>query len=144
MTGELHPVCNLTPIDSKGFTLYLLSHLGGFTGFLAKIPPRMLSKIQIKPSGCWEWTGARGGFAQHMYGQVRIWNPSLKGAARQSKTTAHRFIYECVNGIMVPDGQDVDHLCFNKLCVNPYHLEAVTHKENCQRRAQHQREAHRG
>jgi hypothetical protein len=31
---------------------------------------------------------------------------------------------------------DVDHLCNNKLCVNPSHLEAVTHQENCIRRAQ--------
>lgn len=45
-------------------------------------------------------------------------------------TTAHRFAYECVNGVTVPKGEDVDHLCGVKLCVNPEHLEAVTHREN--------------
>lgn len=33
----------------------------------------------------------------------------------------------------VPEGLEIDHLCFNKLCYEPTHLEAVTHQENLQR-----------
>lgn len=37
----------------------------------------------------------------------------------------------------IPEGFDVDHLCKNRLCVNPDHLEAKTHFDNCPRGAEH-------
>ena len=45
---------------------------------------------------------------------------------------AHRVAYEIIKG-KIPDGLDLDHLCRNKVCVNPDHLEAVTRRENLMR-----------
>lgn len=46
---------------------------------------------------------------------------------------AHRLAYARVNGA-IPEGLEIDHVCRNKQCVNPLHLEAVTHNENIRRR----------
>ena len=46
---------------------------------------------------------------------------------------AHWLLFEEVNG-RIPAGLEIDHLCKNKLCINPDHLEAVTHAENMRRR----------
>lgn len=46
---------------------------------------------------------------------------------------AHRWSYEQENG-EIPDGLEIDHLCKSRDCVNPTHLEAVTHAENCRRK----------
>jgi len=45
---------------------------------------------------------------------------------------AHRFAYEELVG-PIPEGLDLDHLCRNKTCVNPAHLEPVTRAENVRR-----------
>lgn len=41
----------------------------------------------------------------------------------------HRFVYACVRGV-IKNGLMIDHLCRNRSCVNPQHLELVTNKEN--------------
>lgn len=66
-------------------------------------------------SGCWVWTGKinRRGY----------------GYAGPNNRAAHRILYELHVG-PIPDGLVIDHLCRNKLCVNPAHLEPVTPKEN--------------
>lgn len=64
------------------------------------------------PSGCWAWRGA----LDNGYG--RFW---LHGKSR----LAHRIAFELANG-PIPPGLQVDHLCRNRSCVNPAHLEAVT------------------
>jgi hypothetical protein len=45
---------------------------------------------------------------------------------------AHRYVYE-THKEAIPNGLELDHLCRNTLCVNPNHLEPVTHAENCRR-----------
>lgn len=80
---------------------------------------RLWEKTQIT-DGCWEWTGR---IAHNGYG--RIW-------VERSTKPAHRVAYEHLIG-PVPDGLELDHLCRNKRCVNPDHLEPVTHAENCRR-----------
>lgn len=54
---------------------------------------------------------------------------------------AHRFAYAATIG-SIPEGLPLDHLCRNPPCVNPKHLEAVTHQENLRRgnRGTHQRD----
>lgn len=69
---------------------------------------------------CWEWTGAR---IPCGYGQI-----SIKG----KRYSIHRVVYAFFHG-GVADGLVIDHLCRNRICGNPAHLEAVTVRENTRR-----------
>lgn len=79
-------------------------------------------RVRIQDDGCWIWTGAKQG----EYGLVRGPRPERRSLS------AHRLSYEHHVG-PIPDGMEIDHLCCVKLCVNPYHLEPVTHRANIQR-----------
>lgn len=82
---------------------------------------------KVDQSGaCWLWTASLDGKG---YGQ--IWN-GHKGEG-STMLRAHRVAYELVVG-PIPEGLELDHLCRVTACVNPAHLEPVTHREN-QRRA---------
>ena len=80
------------------------------------VSDRYWEKVKIKPGGCWLWIGAK----VNGYGYFR-----LDGKAKR----AHRVSYEFLIG-PIPDRLGLDHLCRNKSCVNPTHLEPVTQAEN--------------
>ena len=89
------------------------------------VPPnleeRFWSKVDVgHPLGCWQWTGAKDTSG---YGHV---------TRSRKRKRSHRVAYEYLLG-PIPAGLQIDHLCKNKVCVNPDHLEPVTHQENLRR-----------
>jgi len=77
---------------------------------------RFLQKV-VKTDACWFWVGSNNGVG---YGEIRV---------KDKKIYAHRWSYEYYRGA-IPDGYQVHHLCNNRSCVNPAHLEIVTPKEH--------------
>ena len=73
----------------------------------------------VQENGCWEWVG----YTIHGYGLMGKYPHSKKN------TRAHRYYYELEYG-PIPEGLDLDHLCRNRKCVRPDHLEPVTRREN--------------
>jgi hypothetical protein len=46
------------------------------------------------------------------------------------QTTTHRVMFQLYTGQPIPPGMEIDHTCNNRLCINPLHLQMVTHSEN--------------
>jgi hypothetical protein len=81
---------------------------------------RFLQKFEVRESCCWEWIAAR-----NKYGYGNFW-------ARPLFVRAHRFAYELWVG-QIPKDSELDHLCSNRACINPEHLEPVSHLINVKR-----------
>lgn len=82
---------------------------------------RLLEKITKNPdTGCWEWQAS---LDKNGYGQF-----SINGGVKRS----HAIAYELLKG-PIPDGHEPDHTCRNRRCINPDHLEPVTHRINIHR-----------
>lgn len=95
-----------------------LRFLPGHSGRLR--PSGVVHFVVDTNTGCWNWTRS---LMPTGYGHLTINNEQV---------LAHRFLYESMCG-PIPKGLDLDHLCENPRCVNPTHLEPVTHAENCRR-----------
>lgn len=78
--------------------------------------PEFWAKVE-KSEGCWNWIGGYNkGYGRTMHNGKKMY--------------AHTISYLLCNGCLPKEGLELDHLCRNKKCVNPDHLEAVTHREN--------------
>jgi hypothetical protein len=73
-----------------------------------------------RTDGCWPWIGT---ITTAGYGHLEY-----SGSTHQ----AHRVAYQLFRG-RIPADKEIDHLCRVRHCVNPYHLEIVTHQENMKR-----------
>lgn len=92
----------------------------------SEIEAKIKSNVEIDPvTGCHIWQGSHSGNGRGG-GYPRM---SLDGQT----VAVHRVMYVNANGY-VPSKKQIDHVCRNRMCVNPAHLEMVTHKENQRRR----------
>jgi hypothetical protein len=84
---------------------------------------RIKSNIIIDKNNCWNWQGSNSGIgvgAGRGYGRI-----SLDGHT----SAVHRVMFITVHGF-VPNKKQIDHICNNRLCCNPEHLQVVTAKKN--------------
>lgn len=89
---------------------------------MTELRERLLGRAIINwETGCWEWAGAVDGRG---YGRIRGRGPA--------KMAVHRAAWELLVG-PIPQGLELDHLCRILRCLNPAHLEPVTHLENVRR-----------
>lgn len=75
-------------------------------------------RYKVADNGCWLWTGA---ITTDRYGFFDV---------SGKKLSAHRYFYEFWTSTRIPHRMQLDHLCRQRSCVNPSHLEIVTPREN--------------
>jgi len=89
----------------------------------SRLRPRFRSNISVEDCGyvspCWRWVGqiSQSGYA--------LYHPKIREGSR----FGHRMCYEALVG-PIPEGPQLDHLCRNRFCINPHHLEPVTCRVN--------------
>jgi hypothetical protein len=81
------------------------------------MPLRWMRKVTVTPFGCFEWNGY---LDKDGYGVL---------VNKHYSNRAHRMVWQIMVGPIEPD-MTIDHLCLNRACVNPDHMEVVTNREN--------------
>lgn len=94
---------------------------GDFTPGYAPAEERFWAKVDTA-GNCWKWQGGTTGSG---YGYF--------SPAQSKMVRVHRYSFELANGT-IPEGSEIDHTCGNRLCVNPAHLRAISHKQNGEHR----------
>ncbi|WP_152990163.1 HNH endonuclease [Sphaerimonospora mesophila] len=118
-------ICNVDgcpqPHDSKGFCSrhYMVWRRHGDPLWCPPSAAELFWAKVVEQGDCWIWTGSG-----QRYGKVSIGGRDL---------LAHRFAYEHMVA-EIPEGLTLDHLCQNKKCVNPCHLDPVPQSVNVRRR----------
>jgi hypothetical protein len=97
-------------------------------------PPRIDPMVRLmaltstnQHTGCWEWLGAKSADG---YGQFVL---DGRRGRKKVRVPPYRYTWEVYNGRAFPKGKEPDHTCNNRSCVNPRHIEPVTHSENQKR-----------
>lgn len=98
------------------------------------IGDRLWSKINITNS-CWNWTASTD---KDGYGQFR-----KKKDGRWTMAKSHRVVYESIIG-KIDQGMVLDHICENKKCVNPLHMQKTNHGDHMRRHANNRTNCRRG
>lgn len=89
----------------------------------ADLPERLAKRVAVDASGCWNWTGALNQGYGSTYHKGRV-------------VRAHRLAYHLLvdDSLVVSPGRFsgsvIDHLCRNRACVNPAHMEPTTARTN--------------
>lgn len=98
------------------------------SGLNLAIPPTVYRRVRARviesSAGCWEWTGA---INERGYGRTTWTEDGI-----QRRVYVHRLVWLVERG-PIADGLELDHLCRNKICCNPDHLEPVISAENVRR-----------
>jgi hypothetical protein len=84
----------------------------------------MMARVEKQENRCWNW---QPGVTPAGYAVI-----TMTDGDSVRHTTAHRYAYELWVGV-IPDGHEIDHICFNRSCVNPDHLQPLTRRENIKR-----------
>jgi hypothetical protein len=100
------------------------------------IVDKILARCQPADRGydteCWEWQGPLSGAPGR--GRAKGRGHSYARMNLDGQTVAvHRVMWTAVNGYL-PSKKQLDHLCKNRRCVRPSHLEKTTHKQNQKRK----------
>jgi hypothetical protein len=91
--------------------------VGVYTRYMSRRTEQRFFTLIAPADECWEWQGNTNN-----RGYGAFWDGT-------KTALAHRWVYEFMVDD-IPEGLDIDHLCRNRKCVNPEHLEPVTRSVN--------------